>query len=183
MKVYYSGTHASGKSTLARYTSGTFELPLLTEVARTVLSERELNIEALRSDINVVNSYQTEVFYRQIEEENRIGENFVADRCLLDCLAYSIRHSTISTKLIADPKFQNYLDKIRKDSIIFFIKPSKNTLKNDGVREPLTWTEIIAIDSIIQTLFEIYNIQYFQINTDSMRERVRLVDQVLKRQF
>ena len=92
MRIYFIGAHASGKTTLARYTSNKTELPLLTEVARTILAEKELSIDTLRANINVVNEYQTDIFYRQIEEEKK-HENFVSDRSF-DCLAYAAQHST-----------------------------------------------------------------------------------------
>jgi len=42
MRVYFSGCHGSGKSTLARCVSEHYKLPMITEVARQVLSEKEL---------------------------------------------------------------------------------------------------------------------------------------------
>ena len=42
MKVYLVGSHSSGKSTLARYISQKYNIPMIVEVARQVLSEQEL---------------------------------------------------------------------------------------------------------------------------------------------
>src|SRR5258708_15171086 len=79
MKIYYVGSQSSGKTTLARYTSDKYKLPLLPESARLVLSELELQIDSLRADIDLVNKFQTQVFYRQIAEEKKY-DNFCADR-------------------------------------------------------------------------------------------------------
>ena len=179
MRIYFSGAHSVGKSTLARHVSETYKLPFLPEVARTVLSERELQVDSLRSDINLVDSYQSEVFYRQIEEEEKLV-SFVSDRSLIDCVAYSASHSRVAAQLVADPMFNIYVENIKKDdAILFFVNPSPATLKNDGVREQVSWDGITSINAQIKLLLELYSIKYFQINTDSMQERVRYIDNVI----
>jgi nicotinamide riboside kinase len=177
MKIYFSGSHSSGKSTIARYTANKYNLPLLPEIARMVLAEQELQVDALRSDINAVNDYQSAVFARQIEEEKK-HQSFVSDRCLIDAVVYATQHSAIGANLIQSPEFKTYIDELHSN-ILFFVRPSKATLKNDGVREHLTWDGIVAIDAMIKFVLEINSIRYFQINTDSMQERIRLVDAVL----
>lgn len=179
MRVYMCGAHASGKSTLCRYVAEKYNLPMIPEVARMILSETELQIDALRSDIGIVNTYQSKVFERQIEEEGR-QKNFVSDRSLIDCIAYSTQHSTLMPDMMQNVELQNYILSLqKKQTFIFFIRPSQATLKNDGVREHISWDGVIAIDAMIKLLLEIFGIKYFQINTDSMQERVRLIDAVL----
>lgn len=179
MRIYFSGSHSSGKSTLARYVSGKYSLPMITECARAILSEQELLVDALRSDINIVNKYQTDVFKRQLEEEKK-HNIFVSDRSLIDCLSYSFQHSGIGAQLMCDPMLKDYLEALKEpSSIIFFVRPSKATLKDDGVRESLTWDGIIAIDAMVKLLLEMFEIRYFQINTDSMQERIRIIDNII----
>lgn len=176
-RIYLSGAHAVGKSTLARYIANKYRLELLPEAARIVLSEMELSIDILRSDIDILNKYQEAVFNKQLAlEANKI--KFISDRSLIDAISYSIMHSTISQKLLDDERTTKYINNL-KDSIIFFVRPSRATLKDDGTREFPHWDGVIAIDSIIKTLFEINNIKYYPINTDSIQERVRIIDQVL----
>src|SRR5258708_4028686 len=177
MKIYYVGSQSSGKTTLARYTSDKYKLPLLPESARLVLSELEIQIDSLRADIDLVNKFQTQVFYRQIAEEKKY-DNFCADRSLLDSLAYSLQHSTVGSVLAADPILKQYVDRL-KNSVVFFVRPSRITVKQDGVRETTSWDGIISIDAIIKSLLEMYSVRYFIINTDSMQERVRIIDSVL----
>lgn len=180
MKVYFTGSHSSGKSTLARYVSDKYELRLLPECARMVLSEMELQVDVLRSDIDLVNIYQTKVFYRQIEEEKSQQGDFVSDRSAIDCLAYCGQHSTILLTVMRDSGLEPYLEKLRDpNSILFFVRPSRATLKADGVRESLTWDGIVAIDAQIKLLLELFGLRYFQISAESMQERIRLVDSVL----
>lgn len=178
MRVYFAGSQSCGKSTLARVTAKHWKLDFLNEIARTVLAERELSIDTLRVDLDVADSFQSEVFNRQIEEEKK-HKSFVSDRTF-DNLAYMAQHARKLKDVFESKTFQEYLDTLRKpDVTIFFVRPNKITMKNDGVRETLSWDGIIAIDAMIKMLFEITGIDYVQIDTASMQERVRLVDAVL----
>jgi dephospho-CoA kinase len=179
MKIYLTGSHATGKSTLCRYISNTYNLYMLPETARSVLSERELQIDSLRADINLADSYQQEVFNRQIAEEENY-DNFVSDRSAVDCVVYSFAHSRIGHRLVADKRFKHYLEKLKDNkSIVFLVRPSKATLKDDGVRETINWDSIVSIDAQIKLLLELYEIRYFQINTDNMSDRIKQVNYVI----
>lgn len=179
MKVYFSGAHSSGKTTCARYVSEKYNLPLISEVARMVLSEKEMRVDVLRYDIDLVDKYQSQVFYRQLVEEAKYND-YVSDRSGIDALAYSCEHARILPQLLGSGELQAYLPILgAPDSIIFFVKPCRATLAQDGVREPINWDGIVAIDAQIKLFYEMYKIRYFQINTESMSERVRLIDSVL----
>ena len=178
MKVYLIGAHSSGKSTLARYISEKYNMPMITEVARQILSEKELHLDSLRSNLDVVDNYQKDIFYRQIEEEKKYDQ-FVSDRSF-DCLAYAAQHSRILNKLLNSNEMNNYINSLMSNySYIFFVRPSRATMKDDGVRESLSWDGIIQIDAQIKFLLKMFNLRHFQINTDSMQERVQLIDAVL----
>jgi adenylate kinase family enzyme len=180
MRVYIAGAHSVGKSTLSRYISESYKLPMVTEVARQVLSERELAINSLRTNLDIVDSYQTEVFERQMSEEEKYT-SFVSDRTF-DNLAYAVQHSRIFAKLIKLSKFDKYLESLKNsEAFVFFVRPSKETLREDGVRETLNWDGIVAIDAMIKLMIEMWEIPYIQINTSNMQERVRLIDNVLGR--
>lgn len=177
MKIYIIGSHSLGKSTLARYISKKYDLPMICEVARQILSEQELQLDSLRANLDVVDDYQTKIFYRQIEQENKY-QNFVSDRGF-DCLAYAAQYSRILPKLLNSPELQEYLTVLKdKNSFIFFVRPSKSTLHQDGVREILNWDNIISIDAMIKLLLEMFELKYFNINTDNIQERIRLIETV-----
>lgn len=179
MKIYFSGCHGGGKTTLARYTSNKYKLPLITEVARMILSERELQVDQLRTDMDLVDSYQNDIFYRQIAEETKYKE-FVSDRSAIDSLAYSAQHTRILPKLMAAPELKAYITSLKAPgSILYFIRPSRATLKPDGVREALDWDGVVAIDAMIRLFLNMFEIRYFIINIDSMQERVKIIDTTL----
>ncbi len=172
------GAHSCGKSTLARYISKKYNITLITEVARMILSENELQVDELRHDLDIVDNYQLSIFERQISEESKY-KDFVSDRGF-DNLAYAAQHSRVFSKLIKSVKFQEYIEMLKDvNSFIFFIRPTKMTLKSDGVRENLNWDEIVMIDAMIKVLIKMFDIRHFQINTSNMQERINLIDAVL----
>ena len=87
MKAYICGAHCCGKSTLTRYISNKYGVPIVPESARMILSEQELQIDTLRYDLNAIDTYQKDVFNRQLVEEQK-HISFVSDRSALYILAY-----------------------------------------------------------------------------------------------
>lgn len=178
MRVYFVGSHSTGKTTCARYVSEKYDLPMITEVARAVLSEKELHLDSLRYNMDLVDEYQEAIFFRQLSEEQKHSD-FVSDRSF-DCLAYAAQHTRILPKLLLSERTGPYIQKLKApDSFIFFVRPSRATLKADGVRESLTWDGVVAIDAMIKFMLVQWELPHFQINMDNMRERVQLIDSVL----
>ncbi len=77
MRIYFVGSHATGKTTLCRYVSGKYKLPMISEVARSVLAEMETSFDAMRVDMEAVSSYQRKVFARQVTTEKQHSDKFV----------------------------------------------------------------------------------------------------------
>lgn len=178
MRIYFIGAHSTGKTTLARYVAEQYKLPLLNEVARTILAEREYQIDTMRSNLQTINSYQYDVFCRQMAEEEK-HHSFVSDRSF-DNLAYSAQHSRVLAPLMEDKMLKHYLKRLKEqDTLLFFVRPSRATMKNDGVREFLNWDGIVSIDAMIKFMLEMWGLRYFQISSENMQERTRLIDSIL----
>jgi cytidylate kinase len=178
MRVYFVGAHSTGKTTMARYTSQQYGLSLITEVARLLLAEKELTLRSLRSDIQVVNAYQRGIMERQLTAESNL-DHFVSDRSF-DNLAYAAMHATVLKQMIENQSLENYIKTLRENDVaIFFIRPSKHLLVNDGVRETVEWDDLIRIDAMIKFMLEMWGLRHFQIDTPSMQERMRAVDSVV----
>jgi hypothetical protein len=99
-----------------------------------------------------------------------------------NALAYSAQHSRVVSSIISNEEVdaENYIANIKSpDTVIFFVRPSKSIMKQDGVRETLNWDGCVAIDAMIKLLLELWEVKYFQINMDSMQERIRFVEGVL----
>jgi nicotinamide riboside kinase len=176
-RVYLVGSHATGKTTLARWVRDRFGIPMIAEVARGVLAEMEAKLESLRTDIDLVNRYQTQVFLRQIEAERRVDGPFVSDRAFCN-LAYAAHHSTILAEIFRDERLRTYMESVRK-GIVFFLRPHRELVVADGVRAGLEWEEVVRIDGMVKLMLEMFGVPYVPVESLSMQERVRCVDRVL----
>lgn len=177
MRIYFIGSHSTGKTTMARYVSKCYKLPMISEVARGVLAELEMPLDKLRADIELVNLYQKRVFERQIEVEKAFGEGFVSDRAF-DNLAYAAEHATILAELIETREFSDYIEWV-KGGKVFYLRPHPNLVKEDGTRTAIDWESVIRIDGMIKILLEQFRIRYLPINSVSMQERIKAVDYVI----
>ena len=177
-RIYFIGAHSTGKTTMARYVADKYRIPLLTEVARSLLAERELSMETLRADLGVVDSFQKGIFMRQMEVEKG-RDSFVSDRSF-DNLAYAAQHSRVLREVLETREAQAYVDGLRsKDALIFFVRPVRSTMRNDGVREQVEWDGLQQIDGMIKFMLEMWGLRHFQISTGSMQERARFVDAII----
>lgn len=180
MRIYFVGSHATGKTTLCRYVSRRFGLPMITEVARAVLAEMETNFDALRTDLDLVAEYQRRVWERQVAVERLQGQTgFVSDRAF-DNLAYAAEHTIIVADLLHEAQFREYMEWV-SEGIVFFLRPHPSLLKEDGVRAGVSWDSVVRIDGMVKMLLEQYRIQYLPVESVSMQERVRAVEFVLGR--
>jgi nicotinamide riboside kinase len=180
MRVYFVGAHSTGKTTLARYVSRKYGMTRITEMARAVLSEMESTFDAVRSDIDLVDTYQREVFQRQVSaEKGDFPKGFVSDRAF-DNLAYAAEHSRCLAELIETQTFREYVEWVR-GGVVFFVRPHKDLIKEDGVRETPVWDGMIRIDGMVKLLLEMTRVDYTPLESPLMQQRCHVVDQVLKR--
>lgn len=179
MRVYFVGSHATGKTTLCRYVSKRYGMPMISEVARAVLAEMEAAFDALRTDMDLVAEYQREVFRRQVQVERLHDGAFVSDRAF-DNIAYAAEHTTIAADLLSDPSFDEYMRWVA-NGVVFFLRPHAALLREDGVRAGVSWESVLRIDGMVKLLLEQHRVSYLPIESVSMQERVRAVEFVLGR--
>jgi nicotinamide riboside kinase len=177
LRIYLVGAHSTGKTTLARWVRDNYQIPMISEVARGVLAEMEAKLEVLRSDIDLVNRYQAEVFRRQIEAEEHYEGSFVSDRAFCN-LAYAAHHATILGEIATDPLLRRYMQSVQS-GIVYFVRPHPELLAQDGVRASVEWEEVVRIDGMVKLLLEMFSIPYIPMGSLSMQERVRLIERVL----
>lgn len=179
MRIYFVGSHATGKTTLCRYVSRRYDLPMISEMARAVLAEMETSLDALRTDMDLVAEYQERVFQRQVEVERRYDGRFVSDRAF-DNVAYAAEHTTNAAAMMNDDRFRDYMRWVSQ-GIVFFLRPHPSLLKEDGVRAGVSWDSVVRIDGMVKLMLEQHRISYLPIESVSMQERVRAVEFVLSR--
>ena len=180
MRIYFVGSHSTGKTTMARYVSRKYGLPMISEIARAVLAELETSLDALRTDPDLVAEYQMRVFGRQVEIEHGQPGGFVSDRSF-DNLAYAAEHTTIVADMLDSPKFREYMSWVN-EGVVFFVRPHPTLLREDGIRTGVTWDSVIRIDGMVKLLLEQYRVSYLPIDTPNMQERGRAIEFVLHRQ-
>ena len=179
MRIYFVGSHATGKTTLCRYVSRRYGLPMISEVARAVLAEMESSLDALRTDMDLVAEYQERVFARQVAVERLHAGKFVSDRAF-DNLAYVAEHTTNAASMMNDQRFRDYMKWV-SEGVVFFLRPHQSLLRDDGVRAGVSWDSVLRIDGMVKLMLEQYGISYLPIESVSMQERVRAVEFVLAR--
>jgi predicted ATPase len=177
-RIYLVGAHSTGKTTLARWVRDTYGLPMISEVARGVLAEMEARLDSLRTDVELVNRYQREVFERQIEAEAQQAGAFVSDRAFCN-LAYAAQHSTILADIARDMRLADYMESVR-GGVVFYLRPHRELLAQDGVRAGVEWEEVLRIDGMVKMLLEMFGVSYIPVESLPMQERIRLVENVLK---
>ena len=176
-RIYLVGAHATGKTTLARWIRDRYGLPMISEVARGVLAEMEARLDRMRSDVDLVSRYQAQVYLRQIEAEQAQPGAFVSDRAFCN-LAYAAQHATILGEVASDPRLRDYMRSVR-GGIVFFLRPHRTLLVQDGVREELDWEDVLRIDGMVKLLLEMFGVAYIPVASLSMQERQRTVESVL----
>lgn len=176
-RVYFVGSHSTGKTTMCRWVHHRYDLPIITEVARAVLAEMERDLDELRTNIELVYQYQRQVFERQVAAEKSLSA-FVSDRAF-DNIAYAAEHSTAAPDILQSAQFADYMKWVA-DGTVFFLRPHRTLQAVDGVRERQDWEASVRIDGMIKLLLESYRIPYLPIASPSMQERTRAVDFVLR---
>jgi nicotinamide riboside kinase len=177
LRIYLVGAHATGKTTLARWVRDAYGLPMISEVARGVLAEMEAQLAGIRTNIELIDRYQAEVFERQIEAEAAQAGSFVSDRAFCN-LAYAAHHATILGDIAGDPRLARYMQSVRA-GLVFFLRPHRELVVEDGVRAGLAWEEVVRIDGMVKLLLEMFRVPYIPVESLSMQERVRLLERVL----
>ncbi len=177
VRIYLVGSHSTGKTTLAHWIRDRYGLPMISEVARGVLAEMESRLDQIRANLDVVDRYQTQVFARQIAAEREQAGSFVSDRAFCN-LAYAAQHSTVLAQLCSLQSFGEYMSSVRS-GIVFFLRPHRELLAEDGVRASVAWEEVLRIDGMVKLLLEMHAVPYIPCESLSMQERVRLVESVL----
>jgi len=106
----------------------------------------------------------------------------VSDRAF-DNLAYAAEHAMVLGDIMAEDsgiEVRSYMEWV-SNGLVFFVRPHRSLLKEDGVRAGVDWDSVVRIDGMVKLLLEQFRIRYLPIDTPSMQERIRAVEFVLSR--
>lgn len=176
LRVYFVGAHSAGKTTLAEWVAFAYRLPLIPEVARVILKEWNATLPAIRLHPPTADKFQYEIFKRQCETEEKFTR-FVSDRAC-DHLAYAVEHSAVAADIFSTWKFNAYMLNLR-EARVFFVRPHKSLLRDDGVRADLDWDSVVRIDAMTKFMLKVFAVPFVEISDKSMDARVSTVRAVL----
>lgn len=180
MRIYLVGAQSTGKTTLLEYISERYNINKLTEVTREVMARYGYDLKEIRSNMDKVECFQRDIMEEQIEREKMTDEPFISDRGF-DFLSYTGMY-TLSTKEFLNRDYtQEYLESYKdEDSIVIFVRPVKETIKDDGIRDNLNWDNVLQIDAMIKYILESNNIDYITLKSKYLNERIRTIETVMK---
>jgi nicotinamide riboside kinase len=171
------GAHSTGKTTLARWVSRTYGIPLIDEVAREVLLQMGGTIAGLRSDPLLVDRYQESVMRIQLEKESAQTGSWVSDRSV-DCIAYTVAHAPGAMDFISELELERWVARIRA-GYVFLCRPDPAILEDDGVRETPDWVGVNRIDASVEMLLDRYHIPWMPLPGPSFVDRTRAVSYII----
>lgn len=179
MRIAVCGTHGIGKTTLSKKLSEAYSLPFLSEQASNLLKTKYPFLET-EKDFELFKDFQREVLLNQkTEEEKYQNTGFVADRTLLDSLAYVHIRTLIERdfgEFLKEYLTEVYIGKPhrRYDKIIFIRYHSEFLSSNDEIRN-LNPVFMEEIDRFLDYFFLKYagsfNVLY--LNSLDFNERVQ----------
>ncbi|CAG8536704.1 5563_t:CDS:1 [Gigaspora margarita] len=179
-KIVLVGAHSVGKTTLAKFIKSHINGILVTEIARTLIKELNLNADILRNDPDKSLEFQATIIKAQcVKEEEIEHELAILDRSALDAIIYAQAFCKKRWKELLDMEETNKcLERYRQKNkyLIFLIEPQKECLKADGVRMmPIDYEEWISFSTSFKNLMNEYNIEFNTINVLDLNQRYSIV--------
>lgn len=135
LKIGITGTHSTGKTTLAKALAEELCLPLIPEQARIAIGKFKIDdLDKFKEDADMFSTFQIDILRRQLNEEMKhYHSGFISDRTTLCNFAYYAVNTCDS------PKFFETYKKIALDNfvetydVVFYV-PIMFDLVDDGVR-------------------------------------------------
>lgn len=176
--VWLVGAHSTGKSTLARWVSREYFLPIIPETARALIGDLGRSLDEIRLDPDASDKFQWDIFERQLAAEKKL-DVYVSDRGC-DHLAYAAEHSRMAPFITADPRFDGYVERMRA-GVVFFVRPHRELLKADGVRAGLDWDCVVRIDAMVKFILKAHGVPFVELASREMDARISTIRAVLGR--
>ncbi|MDD5377041.1 MAG: ATP-binding protein [Candidatus Gracilibacteria bacterium] len=167
LRIAIIGSHGTGKTTLVEKLGDLFKIPVIEEMARTVIMEKNKLPHDMDDSERFI--FQQTIFDRQTVHED-ILDSFISDRSVLDALVYAhgTAHLLVLEKAVTLRLRNNPYDHI------FFI-PREFPLESDGVRKEDEEYQRFIESEFLHYLRK-FNISYTPI-TGTIDERVHRIFQ------
>ena len=164
--VYFVGSEMSGKTTLVGFVEEAFGIPRLRGESARIVKDEFGGWSTIRSRGKQSDRYQEAVFNQQLEMELRQTPHYVADRCLLDSLAYASEYAANVQRIHQrwyEEQVVQVLERLH-EGIVFLVKPHKGLSASDGERLVVSYEQQLRIDAKIELLLQLEGIRPVRIN-------------------
>ncbi|CAG8724948.1 3098_t:CDS:2 [Gigaspora rosea] len=186
-KIVFIGAQSVGKTTLANFIKSHMNGIMITEIARNLMEELNLNtntMKILRNDPDKTFEFQATTIKIQCEKEDEIELEFaILDRCAFDSIVYAQNFCKKRWRELLDMKETNKcLERYRQKDryIIFLIEPQKECLEADGIRTaPANYEEWISFSDSFKMALKEFNIEFNIINVLDINQRYSIVKNAL----
>lgn len=188
MRIAVVGTHGVGKTTLAKWISEEYQIPLLSEQAGHLLKTDFPFFETER-DFEVFKQFQETVLDNQIKEESDNWSGFVADRSILDSLAY------VHVRTLIERDFGNWLEDYRhrivksmigRYDVLFFVRYHEDFLGSDPEIRNMNPVFMQEIDRFLHYTLLRSNktwLNWVEISSNVQKERREIVKEFLDENY
>lgn len=189
MKIIFNGSFSNGKSTLKHWVSNKYNLIPVPEIFRTVLAEREISLDAARSNPSLIEEISKETIIRQHKEEVRLYElssaekkNGIATCRGLDSFSFLIRfcRQDFVEECYRASFLKDYINWLKEGSTHFLVAPKKELMKSDGLRDT-DFSLSLYITGMVETLLKTNGIKYVLIDSVTMSDRTDLIERVIEK--
>ncbi|CAG8478916.1 14555_t:CDS:1, partial [Gigaspora margarita] len=186
-KIVFIGAQSVGKTTLANFIKSHMNGIMISETARIIMKELNLNtntMKILRNDPDKTFEFQATSIKFQCEKEDEIEHEFaILDRCAFDSIVYAQKFCKKRWRELLDMKETNKcIERYRQKDryIIFLIEPQKECLEADGTRSiPTNYEEWISFSDSFKMALKEFNIEFNIINVLDINQRYSIVKNAL----
>ena len=173
MKIVFTGSGSTGKSTLLRELQKDPRFKDYKFFDSITKTAQDMGLK-----INTEGEDSTQKAIMSIHEEVLKNDNFIASRCSLDCISYTVylyNHGNISQSVF-DELYDKFLELVKQYDLIFYIKPEFKP-KDNGLRS----TDQHFIDEVAENFEEIIQRENLNVHTlhGTVEERMSQIYGVL----
>jgi len=170
--LIFAGASSIGKTTMCETVSNRIKIPVISEIARTIISQNGWSRENL-TDQNIFFSLQELIIQQMTTQElNLRNKSHCSDRSIFDPLVYATIYleEKARKKLASNPVF-NTIGQLYQNSIFIIIKPKMETMKDDGIRILPDLESSNTFNRLLIDLLRKYHLLYIEIDATSITDR------------
>ena len=176
MKIIFTGAQGTGKTSVMDALPES--LHKIKGITRKVINDNNLSINECS------NNYTQKHIFDAYEDELTTNDNYIAERGLIDVLAYSISRMNAGycSKSLIEKQFEHLMkfSEYNKDAVYVYF-PIEFEIVNDGTRS-IDKEFQKEIDDIINEILEVLKTRYgtkFIKITGSVEERIKQIEKLL----